>query len=109
MKRSVFQVLAAGAVGVLLAFSAAPGFAKNAAECSLDFAANKASIEASGQTKRAFIAACRSGTKTIPTTASDPAAPEPAPFQPPPEPPPEPPLEPPPAAAAPAVPLYWRH
>ena len=34
---------------------------KTASQCATDYAANKAAIKASGQTKRAFIAACRAG------------------------------------------------
>ena len=73
MGRSVFQFLAAGAVGLLLAFSTAPAVAKTAAECNADYAANKAAIKASGQTKKDYVAACRAG--TAPATA----APAPAP------------------------------
>jgi hypothetical protein len=34
---------------------------KTASQCATDYAANKAAIKASGQTKRTFIAACRHG------------------------------------------------
>jgi len=75
MRRSVFQLLAAGAVGVLLTLSSGLAFAKTAAECNAEYAANKVAIKAGGQTKRAFVAACRSGTETIPATAAAPNAP----------------------------------
>jgi len=51
--------LAAAAIGITLAFSSAPAFAKTAAQCNADYAANKAAIKASGQTKKAYVAACR--------------------------------------------------
>ena len=49
---------------------------KTASQCDAEYAANKAAIKASGQTKRAFVAACRAGTETIPQGAA--AAPAPA-------------------------------
>ena len=54
---------------------------KTTAQCDAEYAANKAAIKASHQTKRAFVAACRAGTETIPPgTAGAPApAPIPAP------------------------------
>ena len=61
---------------------------KTASQCDVEYAANKAAIKASGQTKRAFVAACRAGNETIPqgTAAAPPtsapaptAAPSPAP------------------------------
>lgn len=53
---------------------------KTASECNAEYSANKAAIKARGQSKREFIAACRAGTSTVPTTtqAATPAAnPEP--------------------------------
>jgi hypothetical protein len=41
--------------------SPASAAGKTASQCASDFAANKAAIKASGQTKRMFIAACRHG------------------------------------------------
>jgi hypothetical protein len=58
---------------------------KTAKECNAEYAANKGAIKAGGQTKRDFVAACRSGTETIPTAAAAPA-PAPAPIAPPPAP-----------------------
>jgi len=61
---------------------------KTTSQCDAEYAANKAAIKASGQTKRAFVAACRAGNETIPqgTAAAPPksapaptAAPSPAP------------------------------
>ena len=61
---------------------------KTTSQCDAEYAANKAAIKASGQTKRAFVAACRAGNETIPqgiaaappTSAPAPtAAPSPAP------------------------------
>ncbi len=61
---------------------------KTTSQCDAEYAANKAAIKSSGQTKRAFVAACRAGNETIPqgTAAAPPtsapaptAAPSPAP------------------------------
>ena len=60
----------------------ATGVGKTTAQCDAEYAANKAAIKASGQTKRAFVAACRAGNETIPQGAA--AAPAPAPASPPP-------------------------
>ena len=67
----------------------ATGTGKSTSQCDAEYAANKAAIKASGQTKRAFVAACRAGNETIPQgaaaappTYNQPAAPAPAPAQP---------------------------
>ena len=52
---------------------------KTASQCDAEYAANKAAIRASGQTKRAFVAACRAGNETIPQGAAAAPAPAPAP------------------------------
>jgi hypothetical protein len=57
----------------------ATGYLKTASQCDSEYAANKAAIRASGQTKREFVAACRAGNETIPQGAA--AAPAPAPGQ----------------------------
>jgi hypothetical protein len=51
---------------------------KTASQCNAEYAANKAAIKASGQTKRAYIAACRAGNETIPQGAAVAPAPTPA-------------------------------
>ena len=58
----------------------ATGVGKTASQCNAEYAANKAAIKASGQTKRDFVAACRAGNETIPQGAA--AAPAPAPAAP---------------------------
>jgi hypothetical protein len=70
--RHLVHILAAGAIGAVIAASAPPASAKTPAECRADYAANKASIEASGQTEKAYIAACKSGPDA--TAAAAPAA-----------------------------------
>jgi hypothetical protein len=50
---------------------------KTAGECNAEYAANKAAIRASGQTKREFVAGCRAGTGLVPTAST--AVPAPAP------------------------------
>jgi hypothetical protein len=83
MRRSVFQFLAAGAIAGMLAMSGSAAFAKTAKECDADYAANKAAVKASGQTKKDYVAACRAGTEAAPAAASAPAAtPAPAPAAP---------------------------
>ncbi len=54
-------------------------------QCDAEYAANIAAIKASGQTKRAFIAACRAGNATFPQSTA--GAPPPPPLPPPPPPP----------------------
>jgi hypothetical protein len=73
-----------------------PMAGKTTAQCDAEYAANKAAIRASGQTKRAFVAACRAGNETIPQGAA--AAPAPAPM-------PAPSAAPAPAPMAPAPPV----
>ena len=57
----------------------AAGAMKTASQCDAEYAANKAAIKASGQTKRAFVAACRAGNETIPQGTAAAPAPAPAP------------------------------
>ena len=59
----------------------ATGVGKTTSQCDAEYAANKAAIKASGQTKRAFVAACRAGNEIIPqgTATAPAAAPAPAP------------------------------
>ena len=52
---------------------------KTASQCDAEYAANKAAIRAAGQSKRAFVAACRAGNETIPQGAATAPAPAPAP------------------------------
>lgn len=59
MRQFVIHSLAAVAIGALLAFPIAPAFAKTVAECNSEYAASKAAIRASNQTKKDFVAACR--------------------------------------------------
>ena len=92
MRQFVIHSLAAAAIGALLAFPVAPAIAKTAAQCNADYAANKAAIKASGQTKKAYVAACRAdttgappATAAAPTAApgyQQPPAPAPPPFAP---------------------------
>jgi hypothetical protein len=52
---------------------------KTVRECDDEYAANKPAIKASGQMKRDFVAACRSGSESIPTATIAPPAPAAAP------------------------------
>ena len=85
MRRSLFQILVAGGIAGMLAMSGSAAFAKTVKECDADYAANKAAVKASGQTKKEYVDACRAGTEAAPaaTPASAPAAtPAPAPAAP---------------------------
>src|SRR5271157_677829 len=53
--------------------------AKTESQCDAEYAADKAAIKAAGQTKRAFVAACRAGNETIPQGGAAAPAPAPAP------------------------------
>lgn len=57
----------------------APIAGKTTSQCNEEYAANKAAIRASGQTKREFVAACRAGNETISQGAAAAPAPAPAP------------------------------
>ncbi len=57
----------------------APMAGKTTSQCNAEYAANKAAIRAAGQTKREFLAACRSGNETIPQGSAAAPAPTPAP------------------------------
>src|SRR5437764_5539396 len=65
--------------GAMLAFASFPAAAqqKTAKQCNAEWTANKASIQASGKTKKALIAECRrqataAGVPTAPTTTTAP-------------------------------------
>ena len=77
MRKTLISALAFCGIIGLASVSTTPSFAKTAAECNADYAANKATIKASGQTKKDYVAACRSGSATTPAAA--PAAPAAAP------------------------------
>ena len=63
-----------GAIAGVIALSGASAFAKTAKECDADYAANKATIKASGETKKDYVAACRAGTAAATAPAAAPAA-----------------------------------
>ncbi|MFL6823535.1 MAG: hypothetical protein ACJ8FA_13285 [Xanthobacteraceae bacterium] len=72
MKANVAAALCAALVGLLALSQSAIAEPKTARQCNSDWAANKASIQASGKTKRAFMAECRG----VPMAARAPAAPD---------------------------------
>jgi hypothetical protein len=59
MKPNVAAALCAALVGLLALSQSAIAEPKTATQCNSDWTANKASIQASGKTKRAFMAECR--------------------------------------------------
>ncbi|MGY3478410.1 hypothetical protein [Bradyrhizobium ottawaense] len=72
------------AAAVVCGISAAPAFAKTAKECTAEWRADKAGMQARGVTEKAYVEQCRGGAE--PTVASPPAkpvetAPPPAPRQ----------------------------
>jgi pyruvate/2-oxoglutarate dehydrogenase complex dihydrolipoamide acyltransferase (E2) component len=83
MRISVGKIIVCGAVALMFSLTSAPATAKTVAECNAEYAANKDSIKASGQTKKDYVAACRAGTATAPAAApAAPAAAAPAPAAP---------------------------
>jgi hypothetical protein len=72
-------IYCAAAVAIAFSVMSAPAWAKTAAECNEDYAANKAAIKASGQKKKDYIAACKGGTEAATPAAPAPAAAAPAP------------------------------
>src|SRR5262245_34685012 len=79
MKRPLAGLLFSGAV----AFAGVPiGLAKTVKECEAEWKANKAAIQASGHTKKDFVATCRAETAAAPapsTTTAPPPSPKPQP------------------------------
>jgi hypothetical protein len=59
MKPTFTAAVSAAFVGLLALSQSAIAEPKTARQCDEDWAANKASIQASGKTKRAFVAECR--------------------------------------------------
>jgi hypothetical protein len=57
--RRLLPILATGTIVTLFAASAPPAFAKTVKACRADYAANKDSITAGGQTEKAYMAACK--------------------------------------------------
>ncbi len=72
--RRLVPILAAIVLGALAA-SAPPAFAKTAKQCRADYAANKDSLAAGGQTEKAYVAACKTAPKkATPAASADGAA-----------------------------------
>jgi len=70
MKPTFTAAVCTALVGLLALSQSAIAEPKTARQCNSDWAANKASIQASGKTKRAFVAECRG----IPVVARQSAA-----------------------------------
>ena len=75
--RRLVPILAAGVL--VIAASAPPAFAKTLKECRADYSANKDAVKASGQTKKDYLAACKTepsaaAPSVAPTAAAAPAA-----------------------------------
>jgi hypothetical protein len=69
-----FAVLACSAVMLGLALVPAAAQQKTAKQCNEEWTANKATIQASGKTKKVFVAECRGQATAAPTAAPKPAA-----------------------------------
>jgi hypothetical protein len=70
MKPTFTVAACAKFLGRLAMAQSATAEPKTASQCNADWAANKASIQASGQTRRAFVAECRG----VPIAARQPPA-----------------------------------
>ncbi len=70
--KPTFAVCAA-VVGLLALSQSAVAEQKTARQCNDDWSANKASIQASGKTKRVFMAECRGVALAAPASAAAPA------------------------------------
>ena len=70
MRPTFTAAMCATFVGLLALAQSATAEPKTASQCNADWAANKASIQASGKTKRAFVAECRG----VPIAARQPTA-----------------------------------
>jgi hypothetical protein len=68
-------LLSAASVCLALTMSGGLASAKTAKECNADYAANKGTVKASGQTKAAYVAACRADNAAEPAAAAPAAAP----------------------------------
>jgi hypothetical protein len=64
-------------LGVALALSAPPASARTVKECNAAYAADKAAIKLSGQTKAAYVAACRAQSTPPPDPSSTPSPADP--------------------------------
>ncbi len=71
MRVSAISLASPAAMSLAALLTGAPASAKTVAECNHEYAANRAAIMASGQTKKDYVAACRSSAAA--------ASPEPAP------------------------------
>jgi hypothetical protein len=69
-----FAVLVCSAVMLGLALVPAAAQQKTAKQCNEEWTANKATIQASGKTKKVFVAECRGQATAAPTAAPKPAA-----------------------------------
>ena len=79
MFNRVLSTFALGLTIGLFTLPSAPAFAKTIAECDSAYEANKAAIKASGQTKKDYVAACRTGAETTPAATTPAPAPSAAP------------------------------
>ncbi len=76
MRNSIIHLLSVIALGLSIALANAPTSAKTVKECDAEYKANKDAIKGSGEKKKDFVEACRTGTETIPGgAATAPAAP----------------------------------
>jgi hypothetical protein len=82
MKRSgVLGVACTALIAIALNCTPANAQQKTAKQCNAEWAANKAAIQASGKTKKAFVAECR-GTAAATAAPAQPTPSQPTPSQP---------------------------
>jgi hypothetical protein len=70
MRTTAVASLVLGGIAAILALSGAPANAKTLKECNAEYAANKAAVKASGQTKAAYVAACRAEASASPPAST---------------------------------------
>ena len=73
MQVSSIRKTSVALLGWVVVFAAGPTSAKTVAECQKEYTAKK-NANASGQTQKNFVATCRAGGASAPTSASAPAA-----------------------------------
>lgn len=59
--RRIAHLVSVAAIGCLLILSGAPSSANSAKECRDEYATNKETITANGQTEKAYLASCKAG------------------------------------------------
>jgi hypothetical protein len=70
MRTTAVAPLVLSGIVAILALSGAPANAKTLKQCNAEYAANKAAVKASGQTKADYVTACRAEASTPPAATT---------------------------------------